>query len=1133
MTEATTPAPESTSPVEEVPDAIAQALTAQGHEGELALALFRDARRILGDTTLECPAQVAAACVRGAIESLLYLAKEPNAFGIKAAAKDVISAVSAQLNADPASLPQHTAELLTAVDALQKEVDRPGGQRRRQAMRIAERLTGQQLGPGQEEAVDVWGQLYNNTSALIHGQGDGAQTRRCADLYRQALAAVREVFVPLTARAQRVLELTALATPTAEDAAEVNGWADPRAMAYFFQAQPHAAWLDLLDEIWLLPDPGTGTWPAWPYLWHLTTEDPAAAAAWLCPRVARVTACGPDAQASWLSLAGRIGAVLNTETADLVESLLARPDTPGRLLAVAADWALTVRLPDRDRSWILTVEKLIKHAIAGHRDVQDIHLWSAHDTTLHFDDREQVIKQIHDLQLPDHQGGQLLKALVRSAYRPADDGALQPHPDVRLLRTVTGILLAHEIAATDPESRPIRFHQALFDVRLDDTAPSLGPRLARALLDLAAADARAGVPLAERTKMWTAKLAPADAALHNRILAAHLVECRTMDEQHAPARDGDWWQAALDLVPRAVTERPPTENAQLVEIVLRTCPAQDVEVLHGSVAAALGPAPTAAELADGRAALVADERPPASWLTAWDWSPVLPAEILAPWSDVLATLRSIAPAGPRDPRQAEDFVTISAAPQPALTVEDLAATAAVDGPAAAARQLTAATDAADGRPYFLTLRQLVQADPAAWTADPSAITQALGNPALATVYLSAAAEAHRAPGVLPGGAVVSAAAATLTTLQALAAADAEVGLRQNSEHTLIDLLNIAWDRGHTDSTELAPALTHLRERTDTLTQPPATGPSQDTPAALDPVARALNCLLNHASHHHTITGTLPNGILDLLHEVLTATGTDERTAYALAPHLPFLHSAAAQWVRDHADTLLTLPAGQPSPAAAWLHWGPAHAPLLADLDRPQLLQHLRVTGGSSLTHTALALLDDPAQLGDTRAFFTDLASHPCGPTAVALLLELTAVQQQRTAASATWPGRALDLWRQALAADLPAGSMAGAGAFATDTGLDTTDWLPLTLASAQHSPQLRHAVEVAERAARLPHVPAAFSLMAILVAHPADPYDDREIRDHARALLTAATASLGGHSQITELREALVNAGDITADLIR
>ncbi|MER7659701.1 hypothetical protein [Streptomyces albidoflavus] len=51
---------------------------------------------------------------------------------------------------------------------------------------------------------------------------------------------------------------------------------------------------------------------------------------------------------------------------------------------------------------------------------------------------------------------------------------------------------------------------------------------------------------------------------------------------------------------------------------------------------------------------------------------------------------------------------------------------------------------------------------------------------------------------------------------------------------------------------------------------------------------------------------------------------------------------------------------------------------------------------------------------------------------------------------------AADLWRAALAAGLPSGALAGAGAFA-DTGLDEDLWLSLTRASAEHTPALTNA----------------------------------------------------------------------------
>ncbi|GHB14900.1 hypothetical protein GCM10010330_80580 [Streptomyces tendae] len=49
----------------------------------------------------------------------------------------------------------------------------------------------------------------------------------------------------------------------------------------------------------------------------------------------------------------------------------------------------------------------------------------------------------------------------------------------------------------------------------------MGPLLARAVLDLAAADAAAGPPLADRLRAWSG-IAAADAEVHDRVLAAHL-----------------------------------------------------------------------------------------------------------------------------------------------------------------------------------------------------------------------------------------------------------------------------------------------------------------------------------------------------------------------------------------------------------------------------------------------------------------------------------------------------------------------------------------------------------------------------------------------------------------------------------
>ncbi|MFE2716984.1 hypothetical protein ACFXKI_34780 [Streptomyces mirabilis] len=181
--------------------------------------------------------------------------------------------------------------------------------------------------------------------------------------------------------------------------------------------------------------------------------------------------------------------------------------------------------------------------------------------------------------------------------------------------------------------------------------------------------------------------------------------------------------------------------------------------------------------------------------------------------------------------------------------------------------------------------------------------------------------------------------------------------------------------------------------------------------------------------------------------------------------------------------------------------GPSHPPLLAELDRAELLNRLRTrTPSEAASHTALALLDDPHFLGDPAVFLTELAAADGGTAAVSRLLELLAHHTAR-AANAPVITAAVELWRAALTADLCAGALAGAGTFALATSIDDTVWLELTLACARHTPALRDTDHIAERSAHHPDNPAAAQLTALLVAHPStDPWRDATVRQHARTL---------------------------------
>ncbi|MEV5880743.1 hypothetical protein AB0L75_42545 [Streptomyces sp. NPDC052101] len=99
------------------------------------------------------------------------------------------------------------------------------------------------------------------------------------------------------------------------------------------------------------------------------------------------------------------------------------------------------------------------------------------------------------------------------------------------------------------------------------------------MLDVAAADVAAGVPLAERTRRF-GLLVGVDSRLHGRLLAGHLA--------HRPLAAGglgeqEWWEQALALVPQLVAAAPAPETARLVELVLGAWPPEHAAQLEAKV----------------------------------------------------------------------------------------------------------------------------------------------------------------------------------------------------------------------------------------------------------------------------------------------------------------------------------------------------------------------------------------------------------------------------------------------------------------------------------------------------------------------------------------------------------------------
>ncbi|MFI7089635.1 hypothetical protein ACIBUR_39375 [Streptomyces anulatus] len=1102
-----------------------------------------------------------------------------------------------------------------AATVLREELSRPGRYHQARARGVIERLMRVELGAAQETALDVWGAVYGAASEILHGRS--ARPGEAAALYEDTLVAARNLLVPLPARAARVLELAALEDPGAAEARELAGWTDPRAEGYFFRSRPATVWLTVLQEHaphLLMPDPAAGgRWPAAPFLDHVAATDPAAARTRLdqpaandAPRIRRahrIGTAGRLALDDLLDLALRHRDVVDAGHLQALLPAARHGGGPaaGATLRRAARWARAVPRAERRGQWIGAVEVLLTGAVedehAGHLALhavaervrarmraagvlddtdtiddtvgddaapgQDAGDWAAAEEEL-----DELIALQGAARLPDHDVAALVRELARTAY-PA--GPAQP--GMGAVRIVLAKLLARDVELTAEGARPVVHAADLEQVRIGDTAAFGGPRLARAVLDVAAADADAGMDLDRRTAPFR-RVAALDSRLHTRLMAAHLT--------HRPptlaAGDGpQWWKQALALVPRALAAGPDPEPARLLELALTGCPPEHAPQLEADIRNALGPPPPAARVEEvlpaGAARPDGRTEPLASWLRAWDWSPVLTPGLLRGWEPLLEALLRFEPAGPADPRD-------RTLPEPvrttvSLPAGELAELAAARGPVAAAARIAGAPDTgADG--YATVLHRLVAADPATWTRDVSAVLTALERPEPAAYYLAAAAAHADRPGALPAGELPVAAAAALELRRALSGAASVTGfdgVRRwptavfAADEALFGLLTAAWRTGALTEEQDEDAAAHLQALAAPLTRPaPDTDPAPQTPGsaadgtvapgagpdaappgaagegrrpalvASDPQVRALGCLLEYASHRARTTGEMTQEVLDTVAGALAAYGGQEAVATVIGVHLPALHRHAPTFAAAHRTALYSLTPGRPSPAASWLYWGSPDGPLLAALDRAELLAALRAGVPAAAERVGAALLDDPAFPGDLTLWWAELADGTDGGAAVSHLLEAIAARTPR-AGSAPGPaeraraGAAVALWRAELAAPaLPAGALAGTGAFA-DAAVEEDVWFELVRASAGHSPGLTDADLVAERAAAHPGRSEALLLAAALVAQEHGPGRSAAVRRHARALLDAADALPGDRSPdgLQELREALIDAGDVGA----
>lgn len=450
-----------------------------------------------------------------------------------------------------------------------------------------------------------------------------------------------------------------------------------------------------------------------------------------------------------------------------------------------------------------------------------------------------------------------------------------------MIRTVLAALLQADVQRTDPAVRHAAvFHRDLDEVALEHSEAFFGPLLARAVLDLTAADACAGVPLAERTEALVRHVGKADGRLRDRLLAAHLQHLLP-DAALPGALDANaWWEQATGLLPALLAHRPTPEGARLADHLRSTCLPGTTAHLHTQMAAAFGAPPGPEDLAgyaplgrpattgvDSRVALVpcaarTTPRPLGAGVV-----PVAPRQAVRPGRPARCwpPRRDHQPAATRPQRNTGAGHRRRTWPRRDRRRSGRRARrgrpALPDGAAHPDRNRPGCLDHGPGRHHRMPRPAPTARLLPGHRAEQTQRRDAFPGHALAEAVAEALA-AHRD--------ATFAAPVTDEDTHTDTDTDDDTPTARLAEQALLDLLIAAW-RADSDLGENLPTtLDHLYDLTAPLTTPSGGTPDDTPPGTLPadfvgtgPAGRAVHCLLEHARHHHRTTGAgLPTMLLN-------------------------------------------------------------------------------------------------------------------------------------------------------------------------------------------------------------------------------------------------------------------------------
>jgi hypothetical protein len=519
---------------------------------------------------------------------------------------------------------------------------------------------------------------------------------------------------------------------------------------------------------------------------------------------------------------------------------------------------------------------------------------------------------------------------------------------------------------------------------------------------------------------------------------------------------------------------------------------------------------------------------PADWVRILDWSGLLPAEVTADWSDVIAVLSGIYGEPSRARLERQKKVEIGTGQSP-LSEDEIRAMPVEE----AARQI--ASWRPDPNEWLVSARELgrtleavVKTDPASWASEPLKIVGLLHHPTYIHHYLRGLATADNLAGV-PTDKLFDAIALMRTRPWAAtplgnANFDFDADWR-GAEGASVDLIKSLADSDHGFADRRDEAWSILRTEVSRREEPSGIvdGARDPLESAINrPCTRALEAVLSFMGHEFRAEQVVRPDAFGLLESVLRLVDSDGAEHRAIiAPRIGFLRHIAPDWVDQHRARLLGDAApdglGQLTVDLA-LKWGQPNNWLLEQFVH-QVKDAVRREVDNALEHYLIAILREiPGyKISDAVGFLSSLNKLSAAGEALGRLL-------RADDAPASVVTVATEFWSQALRAHRRE-DLAGFGWFSEISVLDDAAWADLTLQTltANHG-RIDWAHRVAERASSIPPTPVTLGILNELVRGLPDEWDRRQVAETAVSVLNEATA-LSDTPEYQRLRTTLLERG--------